>query len=185
VASSALRALTATTGNRTDCWNTPPEFVADVLEFFGGSLELDPCSNDEQSPNVPAKKVYTEKTNGLLHPWTAESVFMNHPYSDSKRWIPYAASQYECGNSKEMILLIKLDVSTQWWKSIAKYPWIAVNRRLKFGDGKGAAPFQSAIVYLGKNLQQFKTAFGKYGTLYVPVQEVAQDPQNPLLDALY
>ena len=41
--STALKALTATTGTRTDCWNTPPEFVGDVLEFFDNKLDLDPC----------------------------------------------------------------------------------------------------------------------------------------------
>lgn len=172
--SSALKALTATTGNRTDCWNTPVEFVGDVVKFFGGSVDLDPCSNDEEQPNVPAKKVYTEETNGLAHEWVADSVFMNHPYSDSKRWVPYAAHQYECGNAKEMVLLIKLDVSTKWWNSVAKYPWVAVNKRLKFGQGKGAAPFQSAIIYLGKDLKRFKDTFSKYGHLYVPDSELVQ-----------
>ena len=94
---------------------------------------------------------------------------MNHPYSDSKTWVPYAAHQYETGNAKEMVLLIKLDVSTKWWTSVAKYPWIAINKRLKFGSGKGAAPFQSAIIYLGTDLDRFKSIFSKYGTLYVPV----------------
>lgn len=168
MASTALKALTATTGNRTDCWNTPTEFVSDIYKFFDGPVDLDPCSNDEENPNVPAKKVYTEKTNGLAHNWIADSVFMNHPYSDSKNWVPYAAHQYECGNAKEMILLIKLDVSTKWWNSIEKYPWIAVNKRLKFGDAKGAAPFQSAVIYLGKDLERFKKIFGKYGQLYMP-----------------
>ena len=164
--SSALKALTASTGNRTDCWNTPSSVVSDVITFFGGSLDLDPCSNDAENPNVPAKKVYTEITNGLAHDWIADSVFMNHPYSNSKEWVPYAVKQYECGNSKEMILLIKLDVSTKWWNSVSSYPWIAVNRRLKFGSGKGAAPFQSAIIYLGNRIERFNSIFGKYGTLY-------------------
>lgn len=166
---SSLRALTATTGNRHDCWNTPKEVVDDVLLFFNQELELDPCSNSEENPNVPAKKVYTEETNGLAHEWKAESVFMNHPYSDSKKWIPYAVSQYECGNAKEMILLIKLDISTKWWSTVSKYPWIAVNKRLKFGDSKSAAPFQSAIVYLGEDLKRFADVFGKYGTCYLPI----------------
>ena len=66
-----------------------------------------------------------------------------------------------------MILLIKLDISTKWWTSISSYPWIAVNRRLKFGSGKGAAPFQSAIVYLGNRIERFNDTFEKYGPLYV------------------
>jgi len=91
---------------------------------------------------------------------------MNHPYSNSKEWVPYAVSQYESGNSKEMVLLIKLDVSTKWWRSVCNYPWIAVNSRMRFGNAKSAAPFQSAIIYLGTNLQKFKEVFTKYGTLY-------------------
>ena len=183
MASSALKALTATTGNKTDCWNTPPEFVGDVLKYFG-TLDLDPCCNDEDNPNVPARKVYTEKTNGLAHEWIADSVFMNHPYSNSKEWVPYAVSQYELGHAKEMILLIKLDVSTKWWRSVSQYSWIAINKRLKFGDGKGAAPFQSAIIYLGRNLDRFNEIFGKYGTLYVPHNKVTQEVETPLTKLL-
>lgn len=169
MSNTALKALTASTGNRTDCWNTPKSFVEDVLIFFEGNLDLDPCSNNVEEPNVPANTIYTEENNGLSKEWIANSVFMNHPYSNSKEWIPYAVNQYEKGNSKEMILLIKLDVSTVWWNSVSDYPWIAVNKRLKFGHGKSAAPFQSAIIYLGNRLDRFKTIFGKYGTLYQSV----------------
>ena len=183
--STALKALTATTGTRTDCWNTPPEFVGDVLEFFDNKLDLDPCCNDIENPNVPARILYDEKANGLTHNWVAESVFMNHPYSNSKEWIPYAVSQYELGHAKELVLLIKMDVSTRWWKSISTYPFLAINKRLKFGNGKGAAPFQSAIVYLGDRLGKFRRIFGKYGTLYMPVIEVSQEKLNPLADVLY
>jgi len=172
--STALKALTSTTGNKTDCWNTPSDFVEDVLDFYDGQLDLDPCSNDIEIPNVPAKKIYTKETNGLDHEWIADSVFMNHPYSNSKEWIPYAVSQYEKGNAKELILLVKLDVSTRWWKSASAYPFLAVNKRLKFGDGKNSAPFQSAIIYLGNRLGKFRRIFGKYGTLYMPVLEVSQ-----------
>ena len=185
--SKALESLTSTTGNKTDCWNTPPEFVGDVLKYFG-TLDLDPCSNDEDNPNVPAKKVYTEITNGLAHRWTANSVFMNHPYSQSDKWIPYAVSQYELGYAKEMILLIKLDVSTKWWRSVSQYSWIAVNERMKFGDGTGASPFQSAIIYLGKNLDKFNTMFCKYGTLYapyyVPLKNLSHGIETPLTKVL-
>lgn len=167
--STALQALTATTGNRTDCWNTPRDFVGDVLHFFGGPVDLDPCSNssDPEEQNVPARRVFTEQTNGLAHDWVADSLFMNHPYSNSKEWVPYAALQYESGNTKEAILLIKLDVSTRWWQSVAKYPWVAVNTRLRFGQAKSAAPFQSAIIYLGKDVRRFVDTFGKYGFSYV------------------
>ena len=164
--STALQALTSTTGNRKDTWNTPTEFVGDVVNFFG-TIDLDPCCNDVDNPNVPANNYYTEETNGLAHDWHGK-VFMNHPYSNSKEWVPYAALQYESGNADELVLLIKLDISTRWWQAVSKYPWVAINKRMKFGEAKGASPFQSAIVYLGKNLDRFNEVFGKYGTLYVP-----------------
>jgi len=177
--STALKALTATTGNRTDKWNTPTNFVGDVIKFFG-KIDLDPCCNDKDNPNVPANKYYDESDDGLSHKWHGK-VFMNHPYSNSKEWIPYAVSQYQQGNAKELVLLIKLDVSTKWWKSCCNYPWIAINKRMKFGDGKGASPFQSAIIYLGDNLTHFNEVFGKYGTLYVPFNKVSQDlTTNPI-----
>ena len=164
--SHALKALTATTGNRKDTWNTPIEIVGDVVKFFG-TVDLDPCCNDITNPNVPALNYYTEETNGLAHDWHGK-VFMNHPYSDSKTWVPYAALQYESGNADELVLLIKLDVSTKWWQAVAKYPWVGVNSRVRFSGGKSASPFQTAIVYLGKDLERFNKVFGKYGTLYVP-----------------
>lgn len=165
---SALAALTATTGNRKDTWNTPGDFVADVIQFFDGVIDVDPCTNDKNNPNVPATTLYDESDNGLAQDWHGR-VFMNHPYSDSKTWVPYAVSQYTAGNATEMILLIKLDVSTKWWRSVANYPWVAINKRMRFGDGRGAAPFQSAIVYLGTDVARFARAFGHYGTCYAPV----------------
>ena len=166
---AALAALTANTGNRTDCWNTPSEIVLKVVDYFGGPVELDPCSNDAQYPNVPCIRCFTEDDDGLSFQWNANSVFMNHPYSNSKHWIPYARQQFDEGNAKELILLIKLDISTRWYKSIADRPWIAINKRLRFGDGKGAAPFQSALFYLGPDPARFFRVFGDLGTCYLSI----------------
>jgi hypothetical protein len=66
---------------------------------------------------------------------------------------------------------VKLDVSTRWWRSLSRFPWVAVTKRLKFGDGQGAAPFQSAIVYLGEDCERFRLFFGKYGVVYREVAE--------------
>ena len=166
---ASLAALTASTGNRKDTWNTPAEIVDKVVEFFNGPVELDPCSNDRDNPNVPCLRCFTEEDDGLAHQWNANSVFVNHPYSDSKHWIPYARRQFDEGNAEEMILLIKLDISTKWFRSIADLPWIAISKRLRFGDSKSAAPFQSALIYLGKNPGRFHSIFGDLGPMYVAI----------------
>ena len=164
---AALAALTATTGSRTDEWYTPKEIVDKVVEYFDGPVGLDPCSNSSEHPNIPCKRCFIEDEDGLLWPWITTTVFMNHPYSDSKRWIPYAREQFDIGNYRECIMLIKLDVSTKWFRSIADRPWIAINKRLRFGDGKGAAPFQSALFYLGPDPGRFFKVFGDLGTSYL------------------
>mgnify|MGYP003654974302 FL=1 len=166
---ASLAALTASTGNRKDTWNTPAEIVDKVVEYFGGPVELDPCSNDHDNPNIPCLRCFTEEDDGLAHQWNANSVFANHPYSDSKHWIPYARRQFDEGNVEEMILLIKLDISTKWFRSIADRPWIAISKRLRFGDSKSAAPFQSALIYLGKNPGRFHQIFGYLGPMYVAI----------------
>ena len=71
--SSSLAALTATTRNRTDLWNTPQEVVDKVVEYFGGPVELDPCSNSADNPNVPCLRCFTEEQDGLSFQWNANS----------------------------------------------------------------------------------------------------------------
>ena len=165
--SASLAALTANTGTRKDTWNTPQEVVDLVVEYFGGPVELDPCSNNAANPNVPCLRCFTEEDDGLSFQWNANSVFMNHPYSDSKTWIPYARQQFDEGNVQELIMLIKLDISTKWYRSIADRPWVAINKRLRFGDGTGAAPFQSALFYLGPDPGRFFEVFGPLGICYI------------------
>jgi phage N-6-adenine-methyltransferase len=157
--------LSVLTSSKTDCWNTPPEVVDEVLKFFDGVIHLDPCSNSHTHPNIPALNRFTEDDNGLAHQWNYPTVFMNHPYSDSKHWIPYAVNQHLL-YSNETLLLIKMDVSTKWWSFLVDYPFLAYNRRLKFGAGKGAAPFQSAMVYLGNRITRFAEVFAHNGTIY-------------------
>lgn len=164
--SAALAALTASTGNRTDIWTTPAEIVDKVVKFFEGPVELDPCSNDRDNPNIPCLRCFTEEDDGLAHQWNANSVFANHPYSDSKHWIPYARRMFDEGNVQEMILLIKLDVSVKWYRSIADRPWIAIDRRLRFGEATDYAPFQSALFYLGLDPSRFFAVFAEFGQPY-------------------
>ena len=84
---ASLAALTANTGTRKDTWNTPKEIVDKVVEYFGGPVEPDPCSDNSDTPNIPCLRCFTEADDGLSFQWNANSVFMNHPYSDSKSGI--------------------------------------------------------------------------------------------------
>ena len=44
-----------------------------------GAIDLDPCSNSREIPNVPAARHYTAQDNGLVQPWEGR-VFLNPPF---------------------------------------------------------------------------------------------------------
>ena len=47
------------------------------------------------------------------------------------------------------------DVSTKWWNAVAKYPWIAVNKRLKFGEMQISNLLSSIWVKTWSDLRAF------------------------------
>ena len=161
-------------------WYTPKEIVDRVQLFFNGKVDLDPCSNSKENPNIPCKQCFTAQDDGLSQLWKADTVFMNHPYKYSKDWIPYARKMYDDGHSKELVLLIKFDPSTNWYSFIADCPMILIDHRLKFisGDrnnGSGKANFPSAIIYLGDRTERFFDCFSDLGPGFVPATNINLD----------
>jgi len=57
---------------------TPPEIISATLAVLG-SIDLDPCSNSREKPNVPAAMCFTAADDGLKHEWRGR-VYMNPPY---------------------------------------------------------------------------------------------------------
>ena len=58
-------------------WYTPNHIIERVLGMFEG-IDLDPCSNSHEVPNVPAQAHYTQADDGLAQPWHGY-VYMNPP----------------------------------------------------------------------------------------------------------
>lgn len=132
---------------KTDVWATP-EHVFDVLnEEFG--FTLDPCTNGE---NAKCGKFYTESEDGLAQDWGGEVVFMNPPYSDCKGWMKKAMESARCGAI--VVCLVPARTDTKWWHEYAMNGEIRlIKGRLKFGDGKGNAPFPSAVIVFRRGLE--------------------------------
>ncbi len=151
------------TSQKSD-WITPPELIDSVLQVMG-MIDLDPCSPLVLAP-VPAKMYYTEWSNGLEQNWYGR-VYMNPPYGkEIKKWIEKVIYEYNIGNVTEAIVLVPARTDTRWFALLTKYPWCAIQGRLKFSGHNHSAPFPSAIFYLGQNTEKFVKVFSEWGTVW-------------------
>jgi phage N-6-adenine-methyltransferase len=129
----------ATTGN--DEWATPSALV-DELAGELGPFDLDPAAT---LLNAKAPAFYTLSMDGLAQPWRGR-VFCNPPYSEVARWVArgWLASVAE---GAIVVLLVPARTDASWWHQWATRGEIRyLKGRLRFGDGKQAAPFPSALV---------------------------------------
>ncbi len=151
---------------------TPPEIVSLAVRTLGG-IDLDPCSNSKRDPVIPAGEHYTKEDNGLSLPWSGR-VYLNPPYGrEIGLWIKKLLSEYEAGNVSAALALVPARVDTNWFSLLYAYPVLFVSGRLRFrsalGEIQGSAPFPSAIVYLGPDIEDFVTEFESMGRIYVPL----------------
>jgi hypothetical protein len=148
---------------------TPREIIDAVLDCFG-EIDLDPCSNSKTQPNVPARNHYTIEDDGLWQSWEGR-VYMNPPYGrDIPDWVAKLCDSHESGGVTEAIALVPARTDTQWWQRLRDYPVCFVTGRLKFGGNTEAAPFPSAVFYLGNNLEAFYYAFQGIGDIWQRIE---------------
>ncbi len=151
-------------------WYTPPDIVRlanDVL----GKIDLDPSWH----PNSPvqAETTYTVADNGLSKDWTGR-VYLNPPYGRViDDWIEKLVTSHTAGNITEAIALVPARVDTEWFRRLDDYPRCFVNGRITFANASSPAPFPSAVVYLGPNVDQFHRVFGAVGGVFVKLSEAA------------
>jgi hypothetical protein len=154
-----------------------------------GHIDLDPCSNSHESPNVPAKYYYTKEMDGLSLDWFG-NVYMNPPYGrEIIVWVDYLVDQLRKGNIKQAIALLPARTDTKWFQRLSDYPVCFVNGRLKFGDATNSAPFPSAIFALGISSNKFAQHFEHIGRIYSPVtpgedEMIAKEPKDIGIDDL-
>lgn len=154
--------------SENDKWNTPPKIITRTLLVLG-EIDLDPCSNDKQHPNVPARHYFTVEDNGLEQGWFG-NVYMNPPYGDEiGAWVDKLIQEYENDNVDEAIALVPARTDTRWFRQLKPFARCFIWGRLKFSDADNSAPFPSMVVYLGTDLKRFAEAFQDIGDIYVAV----------------
>jgi hypothetical protein len=159
-------------------WGTPEQYVRAVKDFYGGEIDLDPCSN--QYSIVKAKVEYRlPDQDGLKDSWNYKHIYVNPPYGlDRKRgtgiknWLYCCALAHKSYGS-EVLALVPVATNTGHWKKYvfgkARSICFLYDTRLKFlvngvNGGKGA-PMSCAMVYWGINHYRFTSIFRKYGAI--------------------
>lgn len=150
-------------------WYSPQKIISPTLKLLG-SIDIDPCSNSTESPNVPAKRHFTINENGLHQEWRGK-VYMNPPYgSVIQEWIEKLIHQFEKGNTTEAITLIPARTDTVWFGLLKNHPRCFIKGRLHFSESETPAPFPSAVVYMGQNISQFVKHFKDIGDIYTLIE---------------
>jgi len=159
-------------------WGTPEKYVQPVLEFFGGQLELDPCSN--QYSIVPAKTKYQlPEHDGLKVSWNYATIYVNPPYgidklrgTSIKLWLGRCALAHQ-EHKSEVLALVPVATNTGHWKKFvfgqAAGLCFLSDTRLKFlvngQDGGKGAPMSCAMIYWGKDFNRFLSIFAAFGAV--------------------
>ncbi len=171
-----------TAGRRTTSasqdWGTPAHYVAAVRQFFGGSIELDPCSSRHSI--VAAKVEYSlPARDGLAESWDYRTIFVNPPYGADRRrgttirdWLRRCA-EASARHGAEVLALVPVATNTGHWKQFV-WPCAAgvaflFDTRLRFlidgrDQGKGA-PMSCAMVYWGRRYRRFAKVFAPFGAV--------------------
>jgi hypothetical protein len=167
-----------TINSKSKDWGTPLKYVKAVKDFFGGEIDLDPCSNNYSI--VKAKTEYIlPKTDGLKDSWNYKTIYVNPPYginksnkTSIKNWL------YKCAKANEdygsqVVALVPVATNTAHWKHYVWTKATAVcflyDTRLKFlingkDEGKGA-PMSCSMIYWGNEYQKFYSIFKEFGSV--------------------
>ena len=164
--------------SRSQSWGTPKKYVNAVKFFFGGSIALDPCSNEYSIVRADTEFMLPYK-DGLKEQWDYSTIYVNPPYGADrergttiKNWLAKCALSHNEYNS-EILALIPVATNTSHWKNSifgqAEAICFLYDTRLKFLEngkdvGKGA-PMACAMVYWGNNFKKFYDVFIEFGAV--------------------
>jgi hypothetical protein len=146
--------------------------------FFGGAIDLDPCSNQHSIVKAIVEYLLPEQ-DGLRLDWNFRRIFVNPPYGADrerkttiKNWL-FRCNEAHAKHGSEVLALVPVATNTAHWKN---YVWGAASSvcflydtRLKFlvdgqDEGKGA-PMSCAMVYWGQRVTEFEEVFREFGAI--------------------
>jgi ParB-like chromosome segregation protein Spo0J len=148
---------------------TPADLLARVVACLG-AIDLDPCSNSHDKPNVPATTQYTRDDDGLAREWHGR-VFMNPPYGrEIDAWVTKLVAEHRAGRTVAALALVPSRTDTQWFAEFRDFWFCNVRGRLTFVGNNDPAPFPSVVFYLGDDEGAFYHHFVEIGDIWQRVE---------------
>lgn len=146
-----------TTGLRSSndpTWSTPRDFFTRINNEFYFSLDAAALSNTTLVPDNWYGPDHPDETrrDAFKRNWTTDSnggqVWLNPPYGRViGEWMAKANKEAKMGSI--VVCLVPARTDTNWWHNYCiQHEVRFIRGRLKFGDGKGSAPFPSALVIM-------------------------------------
>lgn len=195
----------------SDDWYTPPELVDEIADWFGGTIDLDPCWSPRSF--VKPRIGYTERDNGLVRPWhggisavdqsstdewlhvgtelvDVRNRFLNPPYSHPGPWLRMLAQLHASVRPElagDSVMLIRIDTSTWWWA----YAWEAdaicwLHARVPFVRPGSTARSQPrdhhALLYWGTHDVAFRESWSWLGHVQLRRDELIAGLVDQLAD---
>ena len=159
-------------------WCTPPKYVDVIRDFFGGTIALDPCSNQHSivAANIEYVLPYAD---GLAASWNYPTVFVNPPYgrdpdrkTSIRDWLRRCAESH-LQHGSEILALVPVATNTRHWKhyvfGVATAVAFLYDTRLRFlvngEEGGKGAPRSCAMVYWGDRYDRFEASFLRFGAV--------------------
>ncbi len=149
-------------------WWTPKKYIVAVRKVLG-TIDLDPASSILANKVVQAKKIFTEKDDGLKQEWSGR-VFLNPPYGGTAG-AAFAEKLYESLGSDvdEAILLVNSRATdAEWFQKCFNGLICFTHHRIDFDSPNkkiSSSTHGSCFVYFGPNEDKFAKEFGGFGNV--------------------
>ena len=145
-----MASLSVHFSSQSDNWATPWDLFR-ALDQRHGPCSLDVCATPD---NAKVECFFSPKEDGLSRPWSGVC-WMNPPYGRTiGSWVEKAYSEVLRGYAKKVICLLPSRTDTRWFHDFI-LPFAEIEflkGRVKFGDGRNAAPFPSLVAVFSRRL---------------------------------
>jgi DNA N-6-adenine-methyltransferase (Dam) len=172
-------------GSRVQCFTgeieryTPPWLIERVRSFFGGEIDLDPCSSPQAQQSVKAARFFTAADDALSRDWPCRNAFMNAPYRRDLLlpFIDKLLAEHAAARVPDAVALTNACTDTEWFDRLRGVATaICFTRgRIRFIDAysneaTGSPPVGQALFYLGSRPDEFARHFSAVGWVVDPTR---------------